>query len=206
MRCGISSLAKPAGRPEARQAATMSRCSLRSLTPALASPMTILSCSPRFTRSTSRTRSQQGTGLGLAICLKLVRLMHGDMSLASSGVGCGSRFAFTAKLGRRLRRCPRESCGGAAARADHLGGEHMRFLCPKREILVRTRGSASRCFDRQSGQKFAQGKRRMGRRSGHSYRSQYMPKSAVLSPHLREEFSAMFNSEAVPEEGADCWG
>ncbi|ACO69512.1 predicted protein [Micromonas commoda] len=50
--------------------------------------------------NSSRTRSQQGTGLGLAICLKLVRLMQGDMSLVSSGVGCGSRFAFTAKLGR----------------------------------------------------------------------------------------------------------
>ena len=53
--------------------------------------------------STSTARRHGGTGLGLAITKRIAELMDGEVGLASE-LGRGSRFWFTARLPRDLRR------------------------------------------------------------------------------------------------------
>lgn len=157
--------------------------------------------------NSSRTRSQQGTGLGLAICLKLVRLMQGDMSLVSSGVGCGSRFAFTAKLGRDVQTMPSLS----PVAAPLLGRTIL--VVSTCDSFVRNAKSLSThagllpvVLNDSQARNLLKGSEGWGDAVGILIDREYIPKSAVLSPHLREEFSAMFNSEAVPGAGARLLG
>ncbi len=63
----------------------------------------------------SSTRKYGGAGLGLSICARLVELMHGRIWVESRE-GAGSRFHFTARLGR------------AATAAAAPGGEQLAGL------------------------------------------------------------------------------
>ena len=153
--------------------------------------------------NSSRTRVQQGTGLGLAICLKLVHLMQGDMSLISQGVHCGSRFAFTAKLGREAQASPSLS---ALPSAPLLGRNILvvstceSFVRNAKSLAV-SAGLLPVVLTDDQTRNLLKGNEGWGDAVGILIDREFMPKGAVLSPHLREEFSAMFNSETAPVEG-----
>ena len=80
-------------------------------------------------------RKYEGTGLGLAICAHLVKLMGGDVSVASEP-GNGSTFTFT--LRANIAKAPQavESAGVAAPVATHDAQPDQFAMAGKRVLLV----------------------------------------------------------------------
>jgi len=82
-----------------------------------------------FSQIENSDKLNQGTGLGLAISKELVLLMHGDIFVEKTEIGCGSTFSFTIKT----KQCNKNLITNNDSNYDILFGRKVFILDDKYE-------------------------------------------------------------------------